>query len=109
VQLAEAVRPYDMGLLTGVGNNYMQGNLYLKQRRGSEAAAEFKKIIDSSGIDPFSPAHALAHLCLGRALALTGDTAGARKAYQDFFGLWKDADQDLPVLVDAKKEYDQLK
>jgi serine/threonine protein kinase/tetratricopeptide (TPR) repeat protein len=109
VQLIESVRPYDMGLLTGVGNNFMRGNLYLKQRRGNEAAAEFKKIIDSPGIDPFSPAHALAHLCLGRALAVAGDTAGARKSYQDFFALWKDADQDLPVLVDAKKEYEQLK
>jgi hypothetical protein len=46
---------------------------------------------------------------LGRALALTGDTAGARKAYQDFFALWKDADSDLPALVQARKEYEQLK
>jgi hypothetical protein len=38
-----------------------------------------------------------------------GDTAAARKSYQDFFALWKDADQDLPVLVQAKKEYEQLK
>ena len=109
VQLMESVRPYDLGLLTGLSNNYMRGNLYLKQRRGSEAAAEFKKIIDSPGIDPFSPAHALAHLCLGRALAITGDTAGARKAYQDFFAMLKDADPDLPVLADARKEYEQLK
>ena len=109
VQLMESVRPYDLGLLTGAGTTYLRGNLYLKQRRGNEAAAEFNKIIGAPGIDSFSPAHALAHLCLGRALALTGDTAGARKAYQDFFALWKDADQDLPVLVDAKKEYQQLK
>jgi eukaryotic-like serine/threonine-protein kinase len=40
---------------------------------------------------------------------LTGDTSGARKSYQDFFALWKDADADLPVLVEAKKEYEQLK
>jgi hypothetical protein len=51
----------------------------------------------------------LAHLCLGRALAVKGDTSGARKAYQDFFALWKDADADLPVLIEAKKEYEQLK
>jgi len=109
VQLMESVRPYDFGLLVGITNNYMRGSLYLKQRRGNEAAAEFKKIIDNPGIDPFSPARPLAHLCLGRALAITGDTAGARKAYQDFFALWKDADPDLPVLVEAKKEYEQLK
>jgi hypothetical protein len=39
---------------------------------------------------------------------MNGDTAGARTAYQDFFALWKDADGDLPAMVQAKKEYDQL-
>ena len=109
VQVLESVRGYDMGLVTGLANNYLRGTLYLQQRRGNEAAAEFKKIIDNPGVDSFSPAHVLAHLCLGRALAITGDTAGARKSYQDFFALWKDADPDLPVLVEAKKEYEQLK
>jgi tetratricopeptide (TPR) repeat protein len=109
VQFMESVRPYDFGLMIGIANNYLRGTLYLKQRRGNEAAAEFRKIIDNPGVDPFSPARPLAHLCLGRALAITGDTAGARKSYQDFFALWKDADPDLPVLVEAKKEYEQLK
>ena len=109
VQLLESVRAYDMGLLTGMASIYMRGNFYLKQGRGKEAAAEFQKIIDGPGVDMFSPSHALAHLCLGRALVLSGDTAGARKAYQDFLAMWKDADPDLPVVVAAKKEYEQLK
>ena len=29
----------------------------------------------------------------------------ARKAYQDFLTLWKDADPDIRLLIDAKKEY----
>ena len=40
---------------------------------------------------------------------INGDTATARKHYQDFFAMWKDADQDLPVLVQARKEYEALK
>lgn len=108
IQLLESIRSYDHGRVTGLGANYMRGNLYLEQRMGNEAAAEFKKIIDSPGVDPFSPAHALSHLGLARAAVLNGDTAGARKSYQDFFALWKDADQDLPVLVEAKKEYENL-
>jgi len=83
--------------------------LFLEQRRGSEAAAEFKKIIDNRGIDGFSPLHVLAYVGLARASVLNGDTATARKAYQDFFAAWKDADADLPVLVEARKEYEQLK
>ena len=109
LRLLESVRPYDRGLVMGFTNNYVRGNLYLQQRMGNEAAAEFKKILENPAIHAFSAVHAMAHLCLGRALALTGDTAGARKAYQDFFAIWKDADQDLPVLVQAHKEYDQLK
>jgi hypothetical protein len=46
---------------------------------------------------------------LGRAWALAGDTAKARRAYQDFLALWKDADPDIPVLKEAKGEYAKLK
>jgi eukaryotic-like serine/threonine-protein kinase len=109
VKLLEPVRSYDRGRGTGLASMYMRGNLYLQQRMGNEAVAEFKKIVDSPGVDIFSPTHALAHLGLARAAAVNGDTAGARKAYQDFFALWKDADPDLPVLVQARKEYEQLK
>lgn len=44
-----------------------------------------------------------------RASAITGDTAKSRKAYQDFFALWKDADADIPVLQQAGQEYAKLK
>ena len=48
---------------------------------------------------------------LGRARAavINGDTAAARKSYQDFFALWKDADPDLRAMIEARKEYEQLK
>src|SRR5215213_3757125 len=109
IQLFESVRSYEGGNILGVGTTFARGSLYLKQRMGNEAAAEFKKVIDQRGIDVLSPTHVLAHLGLGRALAINGDTAGARKAYQDFFAFWKDADHDLPVLVEARKEYEALK
>jgi tetratricopeptide (TPR) repeat protein len=109
IKLVESIRGYEGGMVLGLGTTFGRGNLYLKQRMGNEAAAEFKKVIDQRGIDIFSCTHVLAHLGLGRALAMGGDTAGARKAYQDFFALWKDADHDLPVLVEARKEYEALK
>jgi eukaryotic-like serine/threonine-protein kinase len=55
------------------------------------------------------PLGALAHLQLGLAHALAGDTAKAKKAYQDFLTLWKDADPDIPILKQAKAEYAKLK
>ena len=109
IQLLESVRSYDLGELTALANIYSRGHLYLEQRRGKEAAAEFKKILENRGVNAFSPLHALAHVGLARAAVISGDTGGARKAYQDFFALWKDADPDLPVVVEARKEYEQLK
>jgi hypothetical protein len=51
---------------------------------------------------------AVAHLGLARAYILQGDTDKARAAYQDFLTLWKDADHDIPILKQAKAEYETL-
>jgi len=45
---------------------------------------------------------------LGRAEALAGDTAKAKRAYRNFPGCWKDADPDMPTLIAARKEYAAL-
>jgi serine/threonine protein kinase/tetratricopeptide (TPR) repeat protein len=87
---------------------YLRGEVYLLLHRGKEAAAEFQEYLDHRGIAMNSPLGALARLQLGRAYALQGDTARSRAAYQDFFGLWKDADPDIPILIDAKSEYAKL-
>jgi serine/threonine protein kinase/tetratricopeptide (TPR) repeat protein len=109
IQLLESLRGYDLGLLSGLSNNYLRGEVYLDQRRGNEASVEFQKIIDHRGVDPLSALHPLAHLGLARAAAISGDLGKSRIEYQNFFAAWKDADPDLPVLVQARKEYDQLK
>jgi hypothetical protein len=86
---------------------YLRGQAYLKLRRGADAAAEFKEILDHRGYAPLSVLYPLAHVGLARASFLAGDTAGSRKAYQDFLALWKDADLDLPILIAAKKEFER--
>jgi hypothetical protein len=98
-----------MGFIAGSGNNYLRGQLYLDLRKGAEATKEFQRIIDQRGVDVFSPARSLAYLGLARAAAISGDAAASRKAYQDFLALWKDADADLAILAQARKEYEQLK
>jgi tetratricopeptide (TPR) repeat protein len=87
---------------------YVRGEAYLAAHNGAGAAAEFQKILDHPGVVLNAPIGALAHLGLGRAYALAGDTAKARTAYQDFLGLWKDADPDIPILKQAKAEYAKL-
>ena len=73
--------------------------------QGSQAAAEFQKILDHRGIVWNEPIGALAHWQLGRAYVLQGDSAKAKSEYSVFLGLWKDADPDIPVLKQAKAEY----
>jgi eukaryotic-like serine/threonine-protein kinase len=87
---------------------YLRGQAYLGTRQGKEAAAEFQKFLDHRSIVVNSPLGALAHLGIGRAYALQGDTAKARRAFQDFLALWKDADPDIPILKQAKADYAKL-
>lgn len=84
---------------------YLRGEVYLGEKKGVEAAAEFQKILDHRGIVLSDPIGALAHLQIGRAFQMSGDTAKAKAAYQDFFNLWKDADPDISILKQAKAEY----
>jgi predicted Zn-dependent protease len=87
---------------------YVRGEAWLMLRDGNRAAAEFQKFIDHRGVVMNFPWGALARLGLARAYAFEGDTAKARAAYQDFLGLWKDADPDIPILREAKAEYAKL-
>ncbi len=108
IEALQSATPYERGTAQGLFPIYVRGLAYLQAKRGAEAAAEFQKIVDHRGIDPPTPEHSLAKLGLGRAYVLTGDTAKARAAYQDFFALWKDADAGVPILKEAKAEYEHL-
>jgi len=109
LQILDTIRTYDMSFIMGTANNYLRGKIYLDLKEGAEAMREFQTIISRPGVEIFAPTRALAHLELARAAAMSGDLAGSRKAYQDFFALWKDADQDLQPLTEARKEYESLK
>jgi serine/threonine protein kinase/Flp pilus assembly protein TadD len=114
IELLQPAAPYELGI-SGYGSIvlalhpvYVRGQAYLVARRGSEAAAEFQKILDHRALVVNQPIYPLALLGLGRARGLQGDTARARFAYQSFLALWKDADPDIPILKQAKTEYAKL-
>jgi serine/threonine protein kinase/tetratricopeptide (TPR) repeat protein len=88
---------------------YVRGMTYLKAGQGGEAAQEFQKILDHRALFGNDTLVPLAHLGLGRAYALQGDNVRSRVEYQNFFGLWKDADPDLPLLRTAKAEYAKVR
>jgi tetratricopeptide (TPR) repeat protein len=111
----DSATPYELGagsgarFAAGFWTISVRGESFLRLRDGAKAAAEYQKILDHRGLDPTNPLYSLAHLGLGRAYSLQGDTAKAKLAYQDFFALWKDADADVPILKTAKAEYEKLR
>lgn len=116
LELLGITAPYELGLPSSSFYNwpnlypvYVRGEAYLAARRGGEAAAEFQKILDHRSIVLNEPIGALAHLQLGRAYVLCGDTAKARSAYRSFLALWRDADPEIPILKQAKAEYAKVR
>jgi eukaryotic-like serine/threonine-protein kinase len=87
---------------------YFRGQAYLGAENGTAAAGEFQKVLEHASVIGNEPISALVHLGLGRAYALSGDTAKAKIAYQDFLALWKNADPDVPLLKQARAEYAKL-
>jgi len=116
VERLQRAVPYDFAMpgtvfvarFGGLYPAYIRGEAYVAAGRGQEAAAEFQKVLNHRGIVGADPVGALAHLQLGRAHAVSGDTTKAKIAYQGFLTLWKDADPDLPVLKQARAEYAKL-
>ena len=120
----QAATPVEFGAIPFVVNPsclysvYLRGEAYLASGQGSAAAAEFRKILDHTGIVWNCWTGTLAHLGVARANALESRTSHgadadaarvrALAAYKDFLALWKDADPDIPILKQAKTEYAKL-
>jgi len=116
IESLSAAIPFELGqstfssyIWTALYPIFVRREAYLDAHQGSQAAAEFQKIIAHRGIVLNEPIGALAYLGLARAYATSGDEAKAKTAYQDFLTLWKDGDPDIPVLKQAKAEYVALR
>ena len=116
IDILQTTEPYELGAPLPqfeVGGSlypiYLRGAAYLALNKSKEAAAEFRKFVDNRGVPVNSPLAALAQLQLGRCYAQAGDSINARSSYQNFFALWKDADAGIPVLLQAKTEYQQIR
>jgi eukaryotic-like serine/threonine-protein kinase len=107
--LLEPVRPYDHAPSALFWPAYLRGQAYLKLKDGQAASVQFQSIVENRGEVPASALFPLAHLGLARAATLANDTAKARKAYEDFFALWNEADPGLQQLKDARQEYARLR
>jgi Flp pilus assembly protein TadD len=108
VEALAPAEPTETGEAISLYPAYVRGEAHLAAGDGAAAARDFQKILQFTGVVLYEIIGSLAHLGLGRAWVLAGDTAKARTAYQDFFALWKDADPNIPILRQAKAEYAKL-
>ena len=111
INLLRETVPYDFAYTSSFDflyPAYIRGLAYLELGDGQSAAHEFQKLIDNPGLCWEFVIGPLARLQLGRAERLMGDKASARKYYEEFFNIWKDADSDIPIYRQAKTEYAQL-
>ena len=114
LEALSAAEPYELGhtnptFTFALYPVYLRGMAFLAAKQSERAAAEFQRILDHRGVVGNEPMGALAHLGLGRACAMSGDSEKAKAAYRDFLDLWKNADPDVPILKEAKAEYARLK
>jgi len=114
VQLLRTAAPWERAYLEII---YLRGLAWLRLNKGAEAVEEFRKITDHKGASwasawrypRWGEYYSLSWLGMARGAALAGDVVNARKAFQQFFRLWKDADPDIPVLQQAKAEDARLR
>jgi serine/threonine protein kinase/Flp pilus assembly protein TadD len=108
IEFLDVTRPYELGGPGIMIPVYIRGVAYLRTRNGPEAAREFQRMLDHRPMMSNTLICPITRLGLARARVLEGNTSSARSAYQDFFALWKDADPDIPILKEAKAEYEKL-
>jgi tetratricopeptide (TPR) repeat protein len=110
VMVLKVTTPYELGIQNSsiMVPIYIRGMAQLKAGQAADAAAQFTKMLEHRGLGGNAPVMALARLQLARGYAMSGDTAKAKAAYQDFLALWKDADPDTLILIAAKAEYAKL-
>ena len=88
---------------------FVAGMAALRLRRWDDAARSYATLVEPSASLGMSPFVAYAYVLLGRAHAGAHHVDEAKKAYEEAFTVWKEADADMPILLDAKKEYAELK
>jgi eukaryotic-like serine/threonine-protein kinase len=87
---------------------YNRARAYMAAGDQAKAVADFQTVIDNPGWPDWELFEPLSQLGLAQAYAKQGDSENSRKAYDDFFATWKDADPNIPILKQAKAEYAKL-
>lgn len=90
---------------------YIRGTACLKLGLHAEAAADFRSVLESKGglftgatLYGAAAVYPAAQVGLARALARNGRVEESLHVYDDFLAIWRRADPDIPLLIDARRE-----
>jgi predicted Zn-dependent protease len=98
----------ELGTVAGLIPPYLRAEAFLASGAFADAIREYQKVLQNRGVDPFAQVLPLAQLGLARAHARTGDLDAARRAYDELFTLWKNAEPNFEPLAAARAEYARL-
>ncbi len=90
------------------GPAFLRGEAYLSLGKPELALNEFRKITEHTYVDPLSDEYPLAILASARAYVRVNEPDKARRQFERLFSFWKTADPDLPLLLKAQAEYENL-
>jgi predicted negative regulator of RcsB-dependent stress response len=108
---AEAVKdlePSQKYQMRDYGVPFMRARAESEAGMLDEAVADYRLILANPGLDPIWPGHSLAHLNLAQVLARQKKLDEARAEYRTFLTIWKNADPQVPLLIQAKQELAKL-
>jgi len=105
LQDIEPARKYQM---RDYGVPYLRARAEVQAGMLDQAVEDYRLILANPGLDSIWPGHTLVHFRLANALALQKKSAEARAEYEAFLNIWKDADPQLPLLLQAKGELSKL-
>lgn len=109
IEALRVVAPYELGFCAVLAPLYLRAQAYFMLGSFAEAINEYQRIIEHRGSDPFSPFYPAAFVGLGRSHGLAGNPSASMQAYEKFLNDWSEADADIPMVVKARDEYEQLK
>jgi hypothetical protein len=106
IELLESTKRYEAA--ADFYPQYIRALGFLKIQDGERAFIEFQKILTRRGESPSSVLYSLSYMGAARALMLKGNLEKARKTYNYFFYSWQNADSDLPAMIEAKEEFENI-
>lgn len=103
------LEPLDLAPSLGFIPLYERAQAHYLAGDWPRARTAYEKILAHPTIDSGRKLVPLAELGLARTLVRAGDIPASRRAYEQFLARWKSADADLPLLAEARAEYQALR